>query len=114
MTETPLGELFAEGTAPERDPEFARKVAAGVGRARLGRRMGAIAARGAGRRRPARRFVTAGLIGPVVAALMSGAPEVMGAPLPAVVAVVVVGLALMVRRRVIASGAGGGWTEPME
>ena len=111
MTETPLGELFAEGTAPERDPEFARKVAAGVGRARLGRRIGAMAARGAG---AAAAVATAGLIGPVVAALMSGAPQVMGAPLPAVVAVVVVGLALMVRRRVIASGAGGGWLEPME
>ena len=59
-------------------------------------------------------FVTAGLARPVLGALMSGAPEVMGAPLPAVAGAVVAGLALMVRRRVVLAGAGGGWTEPME
>lgn len=101
MTDERLADLFAEGTAPERDPAFARRVSAEISGARLGRRLLALAIRAllvltlAGVI-----FVTAQMIEPMLEPIAQGAPQFMGVPLPLVLCAVVVGVAVRMRRLV--------------
>lgn len=99
MTDKQISDLFAEGTAPERDPAFALWVEAGIGRARLRVRLLALALRatvvlmlsGAV-------FVASRPIKPVLVQLVDGSPQFMGVPVPVVLGVLVAGLALCARR----------------
>ena len=110
-----LSDLFAEGTAPERDPDFALKVAAGIGRVRLGARLRALALRAAGLLALSGAiFVAAGLIRTVLVPLLDGAPQFMGAPVPVVLGVFVAGLALTVRAMLPPSDTGVRFLEPIE
>ena len=115
MTESQLSDLFAEGTAPESDPDFALRVAAGIGRERLGAQVRALALRAAvvlvlsGAA-----FVAAGMIKPVLGRLVDGAPQFMGAPMPVVLAALAAGLAVFARRYVLPRPAGDGLLEPVE
>lgn len=99
MSDRPLSDLFAEGTAPERDPAFALRVEAGIGRARLRIRLLELALRaivvltlsGA-------LFAAVRAIKPVLGQSIEEWPQFMGVPVPVVLGVVVVGLALRARR----------------
>ena len=94
MTDKQLSELFAEGTAPERDPAFALWVAAGIGRTRLRMRFLALALRAAVMLMlSVAIFVASRLIEPVLAQLVEGAPQFMGVPVPLVVVGVLVAAA---------------------
>jgi hypothetical protein len=102
MTEEQISDLFAEGTAPERDPDFALRVAAGIGRERLRVRLGALALRacmvlmlsGA-------TFAAAGVIKPMLVQLVDGSTQFMGVPVPVVLGALAAGLALSARRYVL-------------
>jgi hypothetical protein len=96
MTDQQLSELFAEGTAPERDPAFALRVAAEIGRSRLRRRFLALAMRAAVMLMlSVVLFATSRLIAPVLAQLLEGVPQIMGVPVPIVVlGILVAGLVL--------------------
>lgn len=101
MSDQQVSDLFAEGTAPERDPAFVLEVAAGIARARLRIRLLTIAYRmtvvlslsGA-------IFVAGRLIEPV----LTGLPQFMGVPVPLVLGVLALGLVLRGRR----------WLVPLE
>jgi hypothetical protein len=99
LTDKQLSELFAEGTAPERDPAFALWVAAGIGRTRFRMRLLALAPRAAVMLMLAVAiFVASRLIEPVLAPLVEGLPQFMGVPVPMVVlGVLVAGLVLRAR-----------------
>jgi hypothetical protein len=98
MTDSEFSDLFAAGTAPEHDPAFTLRVAAGIGRARLRSRLLALALRAfvvlmlAGAI-----FVAAGLVKPMLVQLLDGSPQFMGVPVPVVVGALVAGLALRSR-----------------
>ena len=106
MTDTQLSELFAEGTAPERDPAFAQRVAAEIGRTRLRMRFLALALRAAAMLMLfVVIFAASRLIEPVLAQLVEGVPQFMGVPVPmAVLGVLVAGLVLL-RGRLHAAAA---------
>ena len=99
LTDKQLSELFAEGTAPERDPDFALSVAAGIGRTRLRMRFLALALRAAVMLMlSVPIFVASRVIEPVLAQLVDWAPQFMGVPVPQVVlGVLVTGLVLRAR-----------------
>lgn len=99
LTDKQLSELFAEGTAPERDPAFALWVAAEIGHTRLLMRFLALAPRVAAiLMLSVAIFVASRLIEPVLAPLVEGAPQFMGVPVPMVVlGVLVAGLVLRAR-----------------
>src|SRR5262245_1689226 len=98
MTDQQLSELFAEGTAPERDPAFALQVAAGIGRARLRTRLLALGLRATVLLMVSVPiFVASRLIAPVLAQLVEGWPRFMGVPVPVVLGVLVAALALRPR-----------------
>jgi len=96
MTDKQISDLFAEGTAPERDPAFTLEVTAGIGRSRLRMRLLALALRVAAvLMLAAVVFVASRLIEPSLAPLVEGLPRFMGVPVPLVVlGLVVAGLAL--------------------
>ena len=84
-TDKQLSDLFADGTAPERDPAFVLQVATGIGRVRFRMRCVALA----------RKvivplmvsvvlFIASRLIEPVLAQLIEGLPQFMGVPVPVV------------------------------
>ena len=85
MSDDQLAKLFAEGTSPERDPQFASRVTAEVDRARLTLRLCKFAIRAlmiltlAGAV-----FVTGRLIGPLLRPIAEISPQFMGVPLPLV------------------------------
>ena len=115
MTDQQLSDLFAQGTAPERDPDFALGVAVGIGRARLRARLGALALRAAvGLMLAGVTFVAAGMIKPVLVQLVDGAPQFMGVPLPLVLGVLAAGLAVSARSYVLSRSAGVGLLEPID
>lgn len=115
MTDEQISDLFAEGTAPEADPAFARRVAAGIARARLGARLQRLAlAPAVVLMLSGATFLAGRLIKPALTQAVDGAPQVIGVPLPVVLGVVIVGLALSVRRYVLRADAGAGLTEPIE
>jgi hypothetical protein len=97
LTDQQLSELFTEGTAPERDPAFALRVSAEIGRTRLRMRVLALALRAAAMLMLSVAIVVASrLIEPVLAPLVEGTPRFMGVPSPMVVlgGVLVAGLIL--------------------
>lgn len=99
MTDTQLSALFAEGTAPEDDAAFTARVAAEIGRARLRVRLLSLAFRAAVVLTLAGAvFVTSRLIEPALAQLAEATPRFMGAPLPLVLGILAIGLALRARR----------------
>lgn len=102
MTDPQLDRLFAEGTAPERDAAFAARVGAGIGGARLRRRWRvALAGQAAVALALAVAIFMAGrALGPVLTPLAELAPRFMGVPLPLVLAVALLGLALRAPRLV--------------
>jgi hypothetical protein len=107
MTDEQLSGLFAEGTAPESDPAFALKVAAGIGRERFRLRLLAFAPRAAMTLAvAATALVAAGLVKFMLLPLVDGAPQFMGVPAPVVLGVVVAGLALGIGRYVFAPDSG--------
>lgn len=103
MTDEQLVELFARGTAPERDAAFARRVDAEINRMRFARRLvramhslvlpalaGAL-------------FMAIRGIEPALARIAESSPRLMGVPLPLVVGVLSVALVVYVaglRRRI--------------
>ena len=102
MTDDQLSDLFAEGTAPESDPAFARRVAAGIGQARLGARFVALALRTSVVLMLAGvAFAAAAVIKPVLAQLADGSPQFMGVPAPLVLGALAAGLAATARRYVL-------------
>jgi hypothetical protein len=102
MTDEQMSELFAEGTAPERDPEFALRVADGIGRARLRIRLIALALHASVvLMLSAATFVAAGLIKPVLVQLVDGSSQFMGVPVPVVLCALAAGLVLSARRYVL-------------
>ena len=102
MTDERLAELFAEGTAPERDAAFASRVDAEIGRARLRLRLLALARRAlviltlAGTV-----FLTVRTIAPMLEGIAETSPQFMGVPLPLVLGALAVGLAVRARRFVL-------------
>jgi hypothetical protein len=95
MTDQPLSDVFTEGTAPERDPAFALRVASGIGRARLRRRLLALGLRVTVLLMlSVPMFVASRLITPVLAQLVEGWPRFMDVPVPVVLGVFVAVLAL--------------------
>jgi len=115
MTDTQLSDLFAEGTAPETDPDFTLRVTARIGRARLGGRLRVLALRAAGvLMLSGVTFVAAGVIKPMLVQLVDGAPQFMGVPAPVVLGVLIAGLALLVRPHLLSSDTSVGFLEPIE
>ena len=115
MTDRQLSALFAEGTAPENDPDFALRVAAGIGRARFGIQVRALALRGAVvLTLSGVIFVAAGVVRPVLVQLVDGTPQFMGVPVPVVLGVLAVGLAVSARRYVLSRSTGAGFLESIE
>lgn len=99
ITDEQLSDLFAEGTAPERDPTFALWVAAGIGRMRLRRRFLALALRAAVMLMLfATMFLAIRPIESALAQLFQGVPQFMGVPVPMALGALVVGLVLRARR----------------
>jgi hypothetical protein len=95
MTDKQLTDLFAEGTAPERDGAFALGVAAGIGRTRLRLRLLALALRATVMlMHSVAVFVAIRLITPVLAPLVDEVPQFMGVPLPLVLGVLVAAVVL--------------------
>jgi hypothetical protein len=91
MTDQQLSDLFAEGSAPERDPAFMLEVIAEIGRARLRTRLQALALRMTVLLLLAvALFMASRLISPVLAQLVEGLPQLpqfpqfMGVPVPGV------------------------------
>lgn len=101
MTDKTLADLFAEGTAPERDPAFALSVAAGIGRTRLRMRLLALALRATVMLMlSVAMFVAIRLSKPVLAQLVEGMPRFMGVPVPLVLGVLVAALVLRAQRHI--------------
>jgi hypothetical protein len=95
MTDKQLSNLFAEGTAPEREPAFELWVAAGIGRRRLRMRFLALALRATVMLMlSVALFVAIRLVEPVLAQLVEGIPRFMGVPVPLVLGVLVAALVL--------------------
>ena len=99
MTDEHLTSLFAEGTAPERDTAFARRVDVRIERARLGLRLLAFAARALVILTLAvALFVTVRTLEPVLAQIAENSPQFMGVPVPLVLVVLAVGFAVLALR----------------
>lgn len=99
MTDKQLSDLFAQGTAPERDPGFELWVAAGIGRARLRIQLLELALRATVvLMLSGVLFVVGRLIKPVLVQLVEGSSQFMGVPVPVILGVLVAGLALRARR----------------
>jgi hypothetical protein len=96
MPDKQLSELFAEGTAPDRDPAFALQVAAEIGRSRIRMRFLAPALRAAVMLMLAVViFAASTVIEPIFAQLVEEVPQFMGVPVPmAVLGAIVAGLGL--------------------
>ena len=115
MTDQQLSDLFIEGTAPDHDPAFALSVAAGIGRARLGCRLLALALpASAVLALSGAAFVAAGVIKPMLVQLLDGSSQFMGVPVPVVLGALAAGLALSARRYVLSTDASVGLLEPIE
>jgi hypothetical protein len=98
MTDQQLSDLFTEGTAPELDPAFTLLVTSRIGRARLRRRLLALALRVTVLLMLfIAIFVASRLIQPVLAQLVEGWPRFMGVPVPVVLGVLLAALALRFR-----------------
>lgn len=86
MLDKQISDLFAAGTAPERDPAFGLQVAAEIRRSRLRMRILALALRAAMMLMLSGViFAASRVIEPVLAQLVEGVPQFMGVPVPMVV-----------------------------
>ena len=103
-----LSDLFAEGTAPESDPAFAARVAAGIGRERLRSRLVSLAL-------PASAvlmlstlaYVAAAMARPMLEPLLESSSQFMGVPVPMVLGVLTAGLALSAGRYALSGDRAG-------
>jgi hypothetical protein len=99
MADDQLAELFANGTAPEHDAAFARRIDARIASARRGLRLRAIAARVLViLTLAATAFVTIRALEPALQQIAESSPQFMGVPLPLVLGALAVGLAVRFRR----------------
>jgi hypothetical protein len=99
MTDEHLTSLFADGTAPERDAAFARRVDARIEGARRGRRLVAFTVRALViLTLAATAFVTIRALEPELQQIAESSPQFMGVPLPLVLGALGVGLAVHYRR----------------
>jgi hypothetical protein len=113
MTDKQLVDLFTVGTAPSHDPAFTLAVAIEISRARLHKRMLALALRATVMLMlTVSLFVTFRLLKPLLVQLLEGVlqlagvpmqllaslPQFMGVPIPLVLGALVVGLALRSQR----------------
>jgi hypothetical protein len=115
MTDEQISGLFAEGTAPESDPVFAVEVAAGISRARLGDRLRALGLRAVVVLvLSSAIYMAAGVIRPVLAQLVQGAPQFMGVPAPVVLGVLAAALVGALGVRVSLFDAGVRLLEPID
>ena len=95
MTDEQLTELFADGTAPERDAVFAQRVDARIASERRGFRLAALAVRALVILMfAAVLFVTILELEPVLQAIAQSSPHFMGVPLPLILVVLAIGLAV--------------------
>jgi hypothetical protein len=91
MTDEQLAGLFAEGTAPESDAAFVRRVDARIGRARLGARLLPLAMRALVLLTlAAAAFITASTLDQIAVDM----PEFMGVPVPLILMMLAAGFAL--------------------
>jgi hypothetical protein len=91
--------LFADGTAPERDAAFARRVDARIASERRGFRLAALAVRALVTLMLASAlFVTVRELGPTLQQIVSASPQFMGVPLPLILIVLAIGLAVRALR----------------
>src|SRR5688572_10466210 len=99
MTDERLAQLFAGGTAPERDAAFVRRVDARIGRARLGLRLLAFAVRALViLSLAATVFVTVRALEPALGQIAENSPLLMGVPVPLILVVLAVGFAVRALR----------------
>ena len=99
MTDEHLTSLFAEGTAPERDAAFARRVDARIGRMRLGLRLLRLAITALMTLTLAVAvFVTADAIGPTLTEMAEQSPQFMGVPVPLIFVALTAGFAVRTLR----------------
>ena len=95
MTDEQLTELFADGTAPERDAVFAQRVDARIASERRGLRLVALAVRVlAILMLAATLFVIVRELEPTLQQIVGASPQFMGVPLPLILVVLAVGFAV--------------------
>jgi hypothetical protein len=95
MTDAQLDQFFAEGTAPERDAMFARRVNARIASERRGRNLVAVWLRAlAILAVAAMLFATIRLAEPVLLQIAETSPHFMGVPVPLILIVLAAGLAV--------------------
>jgi hypothetical protein len=92
MDDPRLADLFAEGTAPERDATFAEGVETRIGRARLAARLALVARACVVLALVAAVYVTARAVSPALARIAEISPEFMGVPVPLVLGAIIIGL----------------------
>ena len=98
MTDEHLTRLFAEGTAPERDPAFAQRVDARIAFERRGRRLRTLLIRILVMLMlAATAFVAVRVLEPTLQQIAENSPEFMGVPLPEVLGALAVGVAVHFR-----------------
>ncbi|MGP1609658.1 MAG: hypothetical protein ACTS5G_03045 [Burkholderiales bacterium] len=98
MNDKQLANLFAGGSAPERDPAFALRVTAEIGRTRRRMRFLGLATRVAVMLISAAvAFLVIRLIESPLAQLLLGVPQFMGVPLPMVLFLFIAALLLRAR-----------------
>jgi hypothetical protein len=99
MTDEELAGLFAEGTAPDRDAAFARRVDARIGFARARPRLLAPGLRALViLSLAAAVFVTVRTLEPALLQIVDHSPQFMGVSVPTIMAVLAVGLAVRALR----------------
>ena len=95
MTDEQRTELFADGTAPERDAVFAQRVDAQIASERRGFRLAALVVRSLVILMfAAVLFVTIRELEPVLQPIAQSSPHFMGVPLPLILVVLAIGLAV--------------------
>jgi hypothetical protein len=95
MTDEPLADLFAEGTAPERDAAFVRRVDARIASERRGVRLAALAVRVLVILAfAATLFFTVRELEPALQLIAGTSPQFMGVPLPLIMIVLAIVLAV--------------------
>jgi hypothetical protein len=101
MTDERLAELFAEGSAPERDAAFAGRIEAEIGREHLRMRMLAAALRMLAVLTIAGMiFVTIRVMEPALELIAESSPKIVGVPAPLVFGALAIGLFIYAFRRV--------------
>ena len=97
MDDPGLADLFAEGTAPERDATFAWGVETRIGRARWAARLALVARASVVLALIASVYVAGGALAPALARIAEISPEFMGVPVPLVLGAIIIGLLLRVK-----------------